>query len=223
MRSRSLQKLDVLRTNGAKACRKVRCTRSTKAVLGSSPACMASRCRGAFFTLALVSVQARRAFPMRLEQVVRSAAEKAASKAKAASKKPKAQDAQRRLGRPKGSKNKPKADGTFMPELLRITGWLEAWLHLVAGGISLTYLVLDGHFGNHNALQMARQRTLHLISKLRCDAALSFPLHRPLCRTGAPAQIWPQDQLRPPPGVIPPRDDGGGAHPAPRVPGPTAA
>jgi len=29
-------------------------------------------------------------------------------------------------------------------------------LHLIAGVIPLTYLVLDGHFGNHNALQMAR-------------------------------------------------------------------
>jgi len=36
----------------------------------------------AFFTLSLVSVQARRSFPMRVEQVVRSEAEKAASKAK---------------------------------------------------------------------------------------------------------------------------------------------
>src|SRR4030095_9879024 len=43
----------------------------------------------AFFTLALVSVQARRSFPIRVEQVVRSDAEKAASKAKAAAKKPK--------------------------------------------------------------------------------------------------------------------------------------
>src|SRR5262245_36080591 len=40
----------------------------------------------AFFTLALVSVQARRSFPIRVEQVVRSDAEKAASKAKAAAK-----------------------------------------------------------------------------------------------------------------------------------------
>jgi putative transposase len=70
----------------------------------------------AFFTLALVSVQARRSFPMRVEQVVRSAAEKAASKAKAAAKKPTAPCAKRRPGRPKGSKNKPKADGTFTPE-----------------------------------------------------------------------------------------------------------
>src|SRR5262252_2463695 len=70
----------------------------------------------AFFTLALVSVQARRSFPMRVEQVVRSAAEKAASKAKVAAKKAKAPCAKRRPGRPKGSKNKPKADGTCTPE-----------------------------------------------------------------------------------------------------------
>jgi putative transposase len=129
----------------------------------------------AFFTLALVSVQARRSFPMRVEQVVRSAAEKAASKAKAAAKKPTAPCAKRRPGRPKGSKNKPKADGTFTPELGRIASWLDALLHLIAGLIPLTYLVLDGHFGNHHAVQMARQNNLHLISKLRCDAALYFP------------------------------------------------
>src|SRR5215510_3327866 len=70
----------------------------------------------AFFALSLVSVQARRAFPLRVEQVVRSDAEKAASKAKAAAKKSKAPCAKRRPGRPKGSKNKPKADGTCTPE-----------------------------------------------------------------------------------------------------------
>ena len=115
---------------------------------------------------------------------MRSDAEKAASKAKAAAKKPKAPCAQRRPGRPKGSKNTPKADVTFTPELLRITGWLDALLHLIAGVVSLTYLVLDGHFGNHNALQMARQRNLHLISKLRCDAALYFPYTGPYAGRG---------------------------------------
>jgi len=138
----------------------------------------------AFFTLALVSVQARRSFPMRVEQVVRSAAEKAASKAKAAAKKAKSPCARRRPGRPKGSKNTPKADVTFTPELWRITGWLEALLQLIAGVVSLTYLVLDGHFGNHNAWQMARQSNLHLISKLRCDAALYFPYTGPYAGRG---------------------------------------
>ena len=70
----------------------------------------------AFFTLSRVRVQARRAFPLRVEPVVRSDAEKAASKAKAAAKKSKAPCAKRRPGRPQGSKNKPKADGPFTPE-----------------------------------------------------------------------------------------------------------
>ncbi len=138
----------------------------------------------AFFTLSLVSLQQRRSFPVCVEQVVRRDAEKAACKAKAAAKKPKAPRATRRLGRPKGSKNKPKADGTFTPELVRITGWLAALLHLIAGVVSLTSLVLDGHFGNHNALQMARQCGLHLISKLRCDAALYFPYTGPYAGRG---------------------------------------
>src|ERR1700675_4463370 len=41
----------------------------------------------AFFTFSLVSTQQRRSFPIRVEQVVRSDAEKAASKAKADAKK----------------------------------------------------------------------------------------------------------------------------------------
>ncbi len=41
---------------------------------------------------------------------------------------------------------------TLTPELVRITGMLDALLQLIAGVVSLTYLVLDGHFGNHNAL-----------------------------------------------------------------------
>ena len=65
------------------------------------------------------------------------------------------------------------------PELLRLTGMLGALWQVIAGVISLTYLVLDGHFGNHHALQMALQRNLHLISS--CDAM-------PLCTslTSAP-------------------------------------
>ena len=129
----------------------------------------------AFFAFSLVSVQARRAFPLRGEQVVRSAAEKAASKANAAAKRQTPSPPPRRPGRPKGSRNKPKADVTLTPELSRITSMLDALLKQIAGVVPLLSLVLDGHFGNHNALQMARKSKLHVISKLRCDAALSFP------------------------------------------------
>ena len=129
----------------------------------------------AFFALSLVSVQQRRSFPMRVEQVVRSDAEKAASKAKAAAKKSTASGTKRRPGRPKGSTNHPKTPGTLTPELGRIQAMLTALLQLITTVLSVTYLVLDGHFGNHNALHMARQCGLHLISKLRCDAALYLP------------------------------------------------
>jgi hypothetical protein len=37
---------------------------------------------------------------------------------------------------------------------------------------SVSYFVLDGHFGNASACQMVRQLDLHLISKMRSDAAL---------------------------------------------------
>src|SRR3989441_6315276 len=138
----------------------------------------------ACFTLSLVSVQARRSFPLRVEQVVRSAAEKAASKARADAKQQQPSTAKRRPGRPKGSKNTPKTDGTRTPELCRITAMLDALLHLIAGLIPLTYVVLDGHCGNHNALHMAQQSPLHLISTLRYDAALSFPYTGPSAGRG---------------------------------------
>jgi putative transposase len=138
----------------------------------------------AFFTLSLVSIQKRRSFPMRIEQVVRSDAAKAARKAQAAAKPAKGAPATRRPGRPKGSKNTPQAAATLAPELVRITAMLRALLQLIATVLSVTYLVLDGHFGNHNALQMARQCGLHLISKLRCDAALYFPYTGPYAGRG---------------------------------------
>ena len=70
----------------------------------------------AFFVLSLVSIQQRRSFPLRVEQVVRSDAEKAARKAKAEAKKQKPSTDKRPRGRPKGSKNPNKADVLLTPE-----------------------------------------------------------------------------------------------------------
>lgn len=133
----------------------------------------------AFFSLALISTQERRAFPVRIEQVVRSEAEKAASQAKTTAKQAAKSDALRKRERPKGSKNKAATDVSLSPELLRLQAMLTAQLKLIGGRIPLTYLVLDGHFGNHPALHMVRQCNLHLISKLRCDAALYLPYDGP--------------------------------------------
>lgn len=56
---------------------------------------------------------------------------------------------------------------------------IHSLFKLIANFISLTYFVLDGHFGNNNALQMARQVNLHIISKLRHDSALYAPYENP--------------------------------------------
>jgi len=133
----------------------------------------------AFFSLALISTKTRRAFPLRLEQVVRTEAEKTAAKAKATAKKTKQPAANRKPGRPKGSKNKPKIEVSLSPELQRMQTMLQAQFQLMAGGVPLVYLALDGHFGNSPTLQMVRSCGLHLISKLRADAALYFPYAGP--------------------------------------------
>jgi putative transposase len=138
----------------------------------------------ACFALALVSVQARRSFPMRVEQVVRSAAEKAASQAKGRAKQPPPSTATRRLGRPKGSQNTAKAEVTLTPELLRLQSMIDALLHLIAKVIPWTSLVLEGHFGHHNALRTAHQCPVHLIAKLRSDSALSMPYEGPYAGMG---------------------------------------
>jgi putative transposase len=129
----------------------------------------------AFFALSLVSVQERRSFPIRVEQIVRSDAEKAASRAKAEAKKQPPSTAKRGPGRPKGRKYRAKAAATLTPELEQIRSMLESLLPLITQCIPLTYLVLDGHFGHHTALHMAQQCRVQLISKLRSDAALYVP------------------------------------------------
>jgi hypothetical protein len=129
----------------------------------------------AIFSLSLVSVEERRSYPLRVEQVIRSEAEKAAAKERKQkrAKKDKAAPKKKR-GRPKGSRNRDKTQVELTAELKRIQEMVRNQLTLLQALITVRYLVLDGHFGNNNALQMTLQCDLHLISKLRYDAALSF-------------------------------------------------
>src|SRR5574342_655610 len=129
----------------------------------------------AIFSLSLVSVEERRSYPLRVEQVIRSEAEKVATKERKQkrAKKDKAAPKKKR-GRPKGSRKRDKTQVELTPELKRIQDMVRNQLILLRTLITVRYLVLDGHFGNNNALQMTLQCDLHLISKLRYDAALSF-------------------------------------------------
>ena len=135
-----------------------------------------------FFALSLVSVQQRHSFPVRLEQTVLSEEEKRQRKEKATpstKKNSKSHRGKNRGGRPPGSKTKKKTEVVLSAELLRIKGWIMALLKQLEAVVPVSYLLLDGHFGNNKALQMTRQLNLHLISKLRHDSALYLPYKNP--------------------------------------------
>lgn len=144
----------------------------------------------AFFTLSLISTKQRRSFPISVEQVLRSADEQAARQAKASQ-----PTTKRKPGRPKGSTTAAKTTLELSPELSRIQTQITALLTRIAGLLPLTYLVLDGHFGNAAALQMALESKLDLISKLRSDSALYLPYDGPYAGRG-PKRIY-GDKLNP--------------------------
>jgi hypothetical protein len=126
-----------------------------------------------FFVFSLVSVEEEHSYPLEITQIVKSAEEKAASKAKKEVQKAKKKEGKGKRGRPKGSKNKVKSKNVELnPELLRIQQALKKLLKTIGTILSLKYVVLDGHFGNYPSAFMVKGENLDLISKMRSDAAL---------------------------------------------------
>ena len=123
-----------------------------------------------FFVFSVIDVQERQSYPIQVVQMVKPEGEKAnQEKTKPAKTK------QRAVGRPKGSKNKKDEKPTLSAELLRIQLVLQAFLVILKGVLPVSYLVMDGHFGNYPSAWMVVQTGLHFVSKLRWDAALHEP------------------------------------------------
>lgn len=117
-----------------------------------------------FMALSLIDVEARHAYPLHMAQLLRPKSEE-----KVVSDSPK-----RPRGRPKGSKNHAKRDPLLSPALQLLQtmlGTLQARMAL----LGVHHVLLDGQFGNFPAQWTVRQAGLHLISKLRHDAALYLP------------------------------------------------
>lgn len=141
-----------------------------------------------FFALSLISVKQRHSFPLLIRQLFRAPKEQdraapasssshktTSSSGKATTKHGSANKKKRKArGRPKGSKNTNKADVELSADLLEIQDMLTSLLQRIGKTLSLTYVVLDGAFGNNYALQMVRRCGMHLISKLQCNSALYF-------------------------------------------------
>jgi len=149
-----------------------------------------------FFAFSLVNVREERSYPLQAVQVVKSAEEKAASKIKAEARKTRKTADKKKPGRPKGSKNKNKQEVVLNAELLRIQEALKSLLGTIGTEIALKYVALDGHFGNYPSAFMIRQENLHLISKLRSDAALYPAFEGEYSGTGRPAKYGEKIDVR---------------------------
>ncbi len=138
----------------------------------------------AFFAVSLIRVKQRRSYPMLMEQVVRGEASTPPKEVSAVSK---TSETKGKPGRPKGSKNRNKTEVVLNDTLKQVQSMLKMVLATLGGTLKIGYFLLDGYFGNNNTLQMVRACGLHLISKLRRDAALYLPPTTPYQGRGRPA------------------------------------
>ena len=132
-----------------------------------------------FFVFSVIDVKERQSFPIQAVQIIKEKEERRKKEEKKSGKKEKGS-----VGRPKGSKNKKSEKPMLSPELLRIQPVLQAFLVVLKGVLAVQYLVMDGHFGNYPSAWMVLQTSLHLVSKLRSDAALYEPFTGKYCGRG---------------------------------------
>lgn len=122
-----------------------------------------------FLTISLLHVESKKSFPLLVMPLIRAEVAKSAPKAA------KSAETKRKPGRPKGSKNKNRAEVELSPFLLFVQSCLRQAIDIISSSLKIMYFGYDGALGNNGAVQMVKQCGLHLISKLRCDAVLYFP------------------------------------------------
>jgi hypothetical protein len=129
-----------------------------------------------FLSLSLMSVKRRTSYPVMMEQHNKLHTKEPQEGCK--------QKSPRKRGRPKGSKNQNRREVTLSPYLGFVQETIRGLLKLMGDDLKVMYFVFDGAFGHNDALQMVKQLGLHLISKLRHDAALYFPYESPYAGRG---------------------------------------
>ena len=127
-----------------------------------------------FFVISLIDVTARKSYPLSVKQTIREKSESPKRKKKRVQKKKKSgtNKPAKLKGRPAGVVNKDRMKLELSSELRRIHEVLQSVLKLLRVFVSVKYLAMDGHFGHNQAVLMARENALELISKLRKDAVL---------------------------------------------------
>jgi putative transposase len=129
-----------------------------------------------FLSVSLMSVKRRTAYPVLMEQHGPEHRQAPAEVRK--------KQSEGKRGRPQGSKNQHRHEVTLSPYLCFVQESISRVLQLIGEHAKVHHFVFDGAFGYNDAVQMVRQLGLHLISKLRHNAALYFPYDGPYSGRG---------------------------------------
>ena len=141
----------------------------------------------AFLNVSLVSVESEKAYSILTKQIIKSDNEGCSKEKSSNNKKSKkAEKKSKTRGRPKGSKNKNKADVELSSYLLFVQNAILGVLSLIGNNLKIVYFVFDGEFGHNSAVEMVKKTGLQFISKLRRDSALFFPYNGKYSGKGAP-------------------------------------
>ena len=114
-----------------------------------------------FLSFSIIDVKSRRAYPFFTKQLKKK-------KKKIVENIPK-----RKVGRPKGSKNK-NSSKFRLEGLFRVVSWYLKIIRKMLNLPQLRYFVYDGAFGNNAGIQATQKADLHLISKLKKNSSLYF-------------------------------------------------
>ena len=133
----------------------------------------------AFQCISIIDVDTRKSFPIMAEQILPKVKEEAQDT------KPKPKP-KRAVGRPKGSKNKNKADVKLNAEMAQLKIMLTNVKALISDVVKPVYFLYDGAFGNNAAAQLVIQSGLQLVSKLKNNSALYLPYNGIYSGKGAP-------------------------------------
>ena len=129
-----------------------------------------------FLSLSLLRVKRRLSYPVVTEQVEKTCEAVAQAQPTKKSKGPR--------GRPPGSKNRHRREVELSPSLRFIQKHIKSLLQQIGDAFKVVYFIFDGELGHNDAMQMVRQVGLHLVSKLRCNAALYLPYAGPYAGRG---------------------------------------
>jgi len=126
-----------------------------------------------FLSLSLIDVQERRSYPLHIQQLMPTPKDEEQQPA----------TPKRGQGRPKGSKNHVKSAPILNP-VLRLLATMLGIIQAQIAQLRVKHILLDGKFGNYPSTWTVRQAGLHIISKMRHDAALYLPYAGPKPRRG---------------------------------------